>query len=106
MSPALPQRATRIVEVHVRVDDAGQREQSAAVDLGIRRRRARLDERGDTSVADEDVPRVRAVGDHDRAPDREVHAYASSRLKSCAPSQSVSRPTSASLSFPSMTVAK
>src|SRR5207237_8369804 len=43
-------------------------------------------------------------GDDEPAADREPHA--SSILKSCAPSQSASRPTSASCSLPSTTVAK
>src|SRR5438445_2873572 len=91
----------------VRIDDSRQREEAARVDLLVGRGRTGFDERHDATVVDEDVPGVRTVGDHDRAADREIHSgYASSMLKSCAPSQSVSRPTSASLSLPSITVAK
>ena len=101
-------RATGVVEVDVDVHDTGERKEPARVDLLLGLGRRRLDERHDASVAHEDVARVRAVGDDDRAADREIgaRAHSSVMVKSCAPSQSASRPTSARFSPPSVTVAK
>src|SRR5439155_1567683 len=69
---------------------------------------ARFYEGADAAFTDEDVAWVRAIGDNDRAAYREVGpvAHSSVMLKSCAPSQSVSRPISRSCAFPSTTVAK
>ena len=51
---ALPLGAARLVEVHVDVDDAGQHQQAARVDLVARRRQLRRD-RDDPAVLDREI---------------------------------------------------
>ena len=94
--------------MNVRVDHPRQREKASCVDLALRVRSAGLDERGNPSVADEDVSGPGAIGDDHAAAYRELGlvAHSSVMAKSCAPSQRVIRPTSRSCSLPSNTVAK
>ena len=106
--PAFPRGATGIVEMDMRIDDAREREQAGGVDLGASGAGTRLGERAHPAIGNEDVAPEGAVRDDHRAADREigVRGQTSSIVKSCAPSQSVSFPTVARCSFPSVTVAK
>jgi hypothetical protein len=74
-----PPRATRIIEVHVRVDDTWQQQQAARVD-GRRSRcvDARLFKRDDAFVLDNYVESFRGCGVHDARASNDEAAHATS----------------------------